>query len=84
MKPEEKAKDLFEKFEDEIFMTDDVSPKTMALICVDEIILNLNSLFDLGLKDCHLVLRTPVRPYIDVINPLLKYWEEVKQEIEKL
>jgi hypothetical protein len=38
MTPEEKAKDLFEKFEDEIFILDDVSPKTMALICVDEII----------------------------------------------
>lgn len=58
--------------------------KKCALICVNQIIDYHNSLLDSGLKDVHMSLGSPVKQYNDILNPLLKYWNEVKQEIEKI
>jgi hypothetical protein len=58
--------------------------KQCASIAVDEIIEYHNSLFDKGFKDVHIAISSPIKTYIDILNPLLEYWEEVKQEIEKL
>ncbi len=55
-----------------------------ALIAVDEMIEYHNSLFDKGFKDVHIAISSPIKTYIDILNPLLKYLQEVKQEIQKL
>ncbi len=61
MTPQEKSKELFDKYYDYLGMPDCFA-KECALIAVDEI-LEVN-------KYSH--------------NTLLNYWQEVKQEIEKL
>ena len=58
--------------------------KQCALIAVDEIIEYHNSLFNKGFKDVHIAMSSPIKTYIDILNPQLKYLQEVKQEIEQL
>lgn len=58
--------------------------KQCALISVDEIISYHNSLFDSGLKDVHIALSSPIKPYVDVLNPKLKFWQEVKNQIKSI
>lgn len=98
MTPKEKAKDLVEKIgnvqlyiylepsniEGKIKYFDNDLVKECALIAVDEIIEYHESLYNKGLKDVHIALSSPIKPYSDVLNPLLNYWQEVKQEIEKI
>lgn len=68
MSPQERAKDLINKyfkqlnwtFGDHVYSTRDEGPKECALICVNEI-----------LKD-------------EEINDHYAYWEKVKEELEKL
>jgi hypothetical protein len=72
MTPQEKAKELFDKFEDDLMECDtyflEAAKKRCALIAVEEII-DLN----LGLSNC------------DENNwAIEKFYIEVKQEIEKL
>ena len=69
MTPKEKAKELVDKFyyipnSQGIFMMQDYQAKECALIAVDEIILEMNSVM--------------------LPNPFKQYWQEVKQEIEKV
>jgi ABC-type amino acid transport substrate-binding protein len=69
MTPKEKAEELVDKFyyipnSQGIFMMQDYQAKECALIAVDEIILEMNSVM--------------------LPNPFKQYWQEVKQEIEKL
>lgn len=61
MKPQEKAKDLLDKFSN-VALLDSYEAKLCALIAVDEIILEMDY----------------------VMKPNKYYWNEVKQEIEKL
>jgi len=44
----------------------------------------LIELFDLGAKDIHQSLTTPVKLYSDVINPKLKELKNIQTEIENL
>ena len=79
MTPQEKAKELVDKFyqqaplEDIKFYSNDVMAKDCALIAVDEIIKNnLEYLRDAGLHN-------------DVaLNIDLSFWQDVKHKIEKL
>jgi hypothetical protein len=58
--------------------------KQCALIAIDEIIEYHQSLYNNGFKDVHIALSSPIKTYNDILNPLLKYYQEVKTEIEKL
>jgi hypothetical protein len=75
MKPKEKAEELIDKFENYSFMDIDKrissfnSAKQCALIAVDEII-NTGLLLDSSI-------------YV-MVKTSLDYWQQVKQEIEKL
>ena len=92
MTPKEKAEELVYKFDDKMFYIRDgynssevfYAAKHFALISVDEIIKYHESLYNKGFKDVHIALSSPIKTYNDILNPLLKYWQEVKQEIEKL
>jgi hypothetical protein len=63
MTPKEKADELFDKFSN-VPLLDSYEAKQCALIAVDEIILEMDSVM--------------------LPNPFKQYWNEVKQEIEKL
>lgn len=82
MTPKEKAEELIDKFK-ELYDYGSLS-KEYALIAVDEIIEYHESLYNKGFKDVHIALSSPIKTYNDILNPLLKYLQEVKQEIEKL
>ena len=85
MTPKEKANELVHQYVINMpipFHIEDA--KICALIAVDEIIEYHNSLFDKGFKDVHIALSSPIKTYIDILNPLLNYWQEVKQEIEEI
>jgi hypothetical protein len=88
MTPKEKAEELFDKFEDKLISSHTIflgeAKKQCALIAVDEVIKYHESLYNKGFKDVHIALSSPIKTYNDILNPLLKYWKEVKQEIEKL
>jgi hypothetical protein len=77
MTPKEKAKELFNKFQKPIDllhkypMCFDTS-KQCALIAVDEIIQQWE------------IIDTYIADFGGKLNQSLKYWEKVKQEIEKL
>jgi hypothetical protein len=78
--PKEKAKELVDKyfkllnyeFGDLVYSLSDKQPHQCALIVVDEIINTLN----------HDIRDLDVRG--NILLDLIKYWREVKQEIEKL
>ena len=85
MKPQEKALELVDRmFEVDVISTYSHQAKGCALIAVDEILLYHESLFDKGFKDVHIAPSSPILTYVDIMNPLLKYWQEVKSEIEKI
>lgn len=80
-----KAADLISRFLKSDKMVFNIEgAKECALIVVDEIIKHHESLYNKGFKDVHIALSSPIKTYNDILNPLLKYWQEVKQEIEKL
>lgn len=81
MTPEERALYIMAKF---THLVDGDKIKHCALIMVDGIIQNLNCLFDKGFKDVHMSLQTPKMIYRDIMNPEIKYWQQVKTEIENL
>ena len=60
------------------------SAKQCALISIKEKIAYHESLFDKGFKDVHIALSSPIKTYLDIMNPILNHLLEVKQEIEKL
>jgi hypothetical protein len=77
MTPKEKAKELFDKYyivcqeyTEEIQCS--IQAKECALIAVDEIIQQWE------------VIDTYIADFGGKLNQSLKYWQEVKQEIEKL
>jgi hypothetical protein len=80
MTPKEKAKELFDKYcfairteeTDSGYFTNVIYAKQCAIIAIDEIIKQWEYI-DVYLADA-----------LGELNPNLKYWYEVKQEIEKL
>lgn len=80
--PREKAKELIRRHYD--WVDSEYEAKQSSLITVDEILAYHTSLFDAGLKNVHMSLESPVKQYSDILNPLRKYWNEVKEEINKL
>jgi hypothetical protein len=78
-----KAQELVDRMLLDHDMPYDLS-KECALIAVDELIKYHESLYNEGFKDVHIALSSPIKTYNDILNPLLKYWKEVKQEIELL
>lgn len=80
--PHEMAEELCENFS--ILGKEIYSCKKCALITVNEILKQHDSLFDKGLKNVYQTMNTPFEMYNDVMNPQKKYWLEVKNEIEKL
>jgi len=90
MTPKEKAKEIVNKYwsigeqewQDTPLTWEEA--KQCALIAVDEVIKYHESLYNEGFKDVHIALSSPIKTYNDILNPLLKYWKEVKQEIDKL
>ena len=77
MTPQEKAKQLVDKFSNECLLTTE-GGKVAALIAVDEIIKQFVGVYD-SLKDAGVLDSASIQ---DSAN--YKYWQEVKQEIEKL
>jgi hypothetical protein len=75
MTPQEKAVDLVDKFYQHTNTNSKERAKACALIAVDEIIKYHDDLMD--------VVRYELPSHIVAILPY-KYWEEVRQEIEKL
>ena len=84
MKPEEKAKELLEKFQWCTFipkidhlLTDEES-KQCAFICVEEIL-------EVLLSDINPIQEVNIRTNTgEILIGGIKFWQEVKQEIEKL
>ena len=73
MNPKEKAKELVFKFDDTMeFSTPQRFAKKCALIAVDEII------------DTYTQEKNNGYIFYRVLDKIILYWEEVKQEIEKL
>ena len=74
MTPSEKAKDLIKKYyRDSDLLVEDltwIQAKECALIAVDEILIEIRKIYDIYTE-------------INIIN-IYQYWQEVKQEIEKL
>ena len=77
MTPKEKAKYLYDKV-DYIVCGDinDYNRKEMALFCVDEVIKS-------GFGSRLIEFEYPNKNSTKLLHPL-KYWQEVKQEIEEL
>lgn len=55
--------------------------KKCALICVDENVKMLKIILDQS-TNIYQSLNTPKKLCIDLLNPLLKFWEQVKIEIQ--
>ena len=75
MKPKEKAIELVNKFIDYVNCWDDESADP-----------NYTKAYNYA-KQCALIAVNEIMEYLDVIllpNPFAQYWQEVKQEIEKL
>ena len=82
MTPKEKAKQLiisYSRNKDLQFALNDFLAKQCALIAVDEIINSRND--DRGFND---TLSSVSNEYYTVHPMYLTYWQEVRQEIEKL
>lgn len=91
MTPKEKAEELYDKFKDFTKIFDDyvgwkediVCTKKCALICIDEKIELLKEIQEQS-RGIHQALSTPKKLWVDVLNPMMKELEQVKQEINKL
>lgn len=59
------------------------SAKQCALITIDEKIKYHESLFDKGFNQVHIALSSPIKTYLDIMNPMLNHLREVKKEVEK-
>ena len=81
MKPKEKALELYNRYEQlGRDFTRGVSMKEFAkqcaLIAVDELIESFNSIYDASIRN--------IEKYSGAKYGMKEYWQEVKQEIEKL
>jgi Mg/Co/Ni transporter MgtE len=78
MTPKEKAQELFDKFNkpDITHYPYVHNAQQCALIAVDELIESFNSIYDASIQN--------IEKYSGAKYGMKDYWEEVKQEIEKL
>ena len=82
MTPKEKAIELYNKFlnpsgDTYLYgMLEHESAKECALIAVDELIESFNSIYDASIRN--------IEKYSGAKYGMKDYWQEVKQEIEKL
>ena len=84
MDVKEKAKELVRHFKGRGMDGDEnYASKECALIVVGENIKLIKDLLDKS-TSIYQSLNTPLKLCVDVLNPALKYYEEVKTEIEKL
>ena len=83
MTPQEKAKQLFESFEDDLMESDvyflEYAKKRCALIAVNELIKNEYQLVD---KLLNIIQDNKIKLVVSLPNK--SYWESVKIEIEKI
>ena len=83
-----KAKELVEKFIEptkvpnikHVWVEDIDAAKQCALILVDENVKMLKNVLDES-TNVYQSLQTPKKLCIDILNPLLKYWSKVREEI---
>ena len=82
MTPKEKAEELYWKYAEILYLLHDVRllknsyAKQSALIAVDELIESFNSIYDASIRN--------IEKYSGAKYGMKDYWQEVKQEIEKL
>ena len=78
MTPKEKAKELYDKFNnpDKTYYPYVHNAQQCALIAVDELIESFNSIYDASIRN--------IEKYSGAKYGMKDYWQEVKQEIEKL
>jgi vacuolar-type H+-ATPase subunit F/Vma7 len=83
MTPQEKAKQLFESFEDDLMESDvyflEAAKKRCALITVNELIKNEYQSVD---KLLNIIQDNKIKLVVSL--PDKSYWESVKNEIEKI
>lgn len=83
MTPKEKAKQLFESFEDDLMESDvyflEAAKKRCALIAVNELIKNEYQLVD---ELLNIIQDNKIKLVVSLPNR--SYWESVKIEIEKI
>jgi len=91
MDQKQEAEELFKKFLTAIAEESmdghtilSYSAKQCALIHINEKIAYHESLFDKGFKDVHIAISSPVKTYVDILNPALEHLKKVKTEIENL
>jgi hypothetical protein len=58
--------------------------KQSALVTISEVISFHESLFDGGFRQVHIALSSPVKTYLDIMNPQLARIREIESEISKL
>ena len=85
--PEKKAKELVDKIYYDIDFdlvgmpnTKKMVAKQCALIAVDENLKMLKTMLDES-TEIYQSLNTPKKLCVDLLNPLLKFWNEVKDEV---
>lgn len=87
MTPKEKAIELVEKYYTELKehkgCYDYETSKQCALICIDEQIELLKKIQEQSIN-IHQALSTPKKLFIDILNPIMKELEQLKQEINNL
>ena len=76
MTPKEKAIELVEDMHDAPETGYNEHAKVCALIAVDELIESFNSIYDASIRN--------IEKYSGAKYGMKDYWQEVKQEIEKL
>lgn len=81
MTSKEKAEELHHKFS--VICNDTEMGKKCALIVVDENVKMLKTILNES-TNVYQSLNTPKKLCIDLLNPLLIFWQQVKQEIELL
>ena len=84
MTPKEQAKELVDKFtaieDGEMYIG---KAKQCASIIVDENVKMLTQILNES-PQVFQSINTPKKLCIDLLNPLLKYWQEVKLELQKI
>ena len=78
-----KAREIVIKiqFQEKPLMFEDA--KNIALILIDENIKMLKEILD-GSTNVYQALNTPKKLCVDLLNPLLKYWNQVKNDVRNL
>ena len=78
-----KAREIIVKiqFQEKQLMFEDA--KNIALILIDENIKMLKQILDSS-AEIYQALNTPKKLCIDLLNPLLKYWNQVKNDVKNL